>query len=107
MTCPFLEEIVVRYCKACPVKKMVPVRNLRAESPCVSDFSKCPAYQDIVKSSENGNKECIWARQKLISYRLCTRNFDCKSCELDQTIIDMDGRHKEAQETVEKIIKFK
>ncbi len=34
------------------------------------------------------NKECLWMKLGLVSYRLCVRNYDCLSCEFDQTMQD-------------------
>jgi len=29
-------------------------------------------------------KECLWMRMGMVGYRLCTRNYDCITCEFDQ-----------------------
>jgi tetratricopeptide (TPR) repeat protein len=29
-------------------------------------------------------KECIWMKMGMVSYRLCTRDYDCLTCEFDQ-----------------------
>jgi DNA-binding response OmpR family regulator len=29
-------------------------------------------------------KECVWMKLGLVAYRLCTRNYDCLTCEFDQ-----------------------
>jgi len=29
-------------------------------------------------------KECVWMKMGLVSYRLCTRDYDCLTCEFDQ-----------------------
>jgi len=29
-------------------------------------------------------KQCIWARMGVVSYRICTRDYDCLTCEFDQ-----------------------
>jgi hypothetical protein len=42
MTCPYLKEVVMLYCDACPFKKMVPLDHLVSVSPCLSqDFQSC------------------------------------------------------------------
>jgi DNA-binding response OmpR family regulator len=33
-------------------------------------------------------KECLWMKMGLVSYRLCTRNYDCLTCEFDQMMQD-------------------
>jgi len=29
-------------------------------------------------------KECLWMKMGMVAYRLCTRNYDCLTCEFDQ-----------------------
>ena len=106
MNCPFLEEVIVRYCKVCSVKKLIPTSSLHSESICLIDHTQCPLFQEITQPTKNGSKECIWMKQKLISYRLCNKNFDCKNCELDQMIMDKDGRYEEHPE-ISAVKKFK
>lgn len=31
-------------------------------------------------------KECVWMKMGLVSYRICTLNYDCVNCEFDQTM---------------------
>jgi len=82
MKCPFLEEVVVRYCKASPVKKMIPAPSLASDDPCVGCPEKCSTYQEsaliqsktisniktsqkeevIMKEAKEGLKECIWMK---------------------------------------------
>ena len=31
-------------------------------------------------------KDCIWVKMGLVAYRLCTRDYDCLTCEFDQTM---------------------
>lgn len=47
--CPFLEVKTMTYCKAFPVKKMIPVDTSSRESGLCStpNFSKCAAYREI------------------------------------------------------------
>ncbi len=45
--CPFLEEVVVRYCKAFPVKKMIPTNKLLRDDPCIGCPHKCAIYQEV------------------------------------------------------------
>lgn len=49
--CPFLEEIKVAYCKAYPIKKMIPAASL-SENPC-SNLShlNCPVYNEKANES--------------------------------------------------------
>ncbi len=47
--CPFLELTTVTFCKAFPVKKMIPVdKSTSAKGVCNStNFRECPAYREI------------------------------------------------------------
>jgi hypothetical protein len=31
-------------------------------------------------------KECVWMKLGLVSYRICTNNYECLTCEFDQTM---------------------
>lgn len=49
-TCPYLKEVVMLYCDACAVKKMVPLDHLASASPCMlQDYRGCPLYQELVQ----------------------------------------------------------
>jgi glycine cleavage system H lipoate-binding protein len=53
MKCPFLEEIVVRYCKAYPVKKLIPSTNSDVLSLCLSeDHCKCSEYKEVAETKK-------------------------------------------------------
>lgn len=46
MPCPFLEEILMVYCRAYPVRKPVPKHQITTESPCMGEgYKACPLYQ--------------------------------------------------------------
>lgn len=38
-------------------------------------------------------KQCIWAKAGVVSYRVCTRDFDCATCEFAQSMEDAQGIH--------------
>lgn len=135
MPCPYLEEVVMRYCKAYPIKKMIPASSSQLVSPCFSQNASCPIYQDVVgkrsrpvrepvsvehKTEHKGDKEekyCVWVRQEMVSYRLCTRNYDCQSCQFEQMLIDpsyatasegrQDGKYVEQPQVAEEIEKLR
>jgi hypothetical protein len=49
MTCPYLKEVVMLYCDACPFKKMVPLDHLVSASPCLAqDFKSCRHFLEAV-----------------------------------------------------------
>lgn len=49
MRCPFYEEIVVAYCRATALKKMLPSDRLLPSSPCVREgYAVCPFYREMM-----------------------------------------------------------
>jgi glycine cleavage system H protein len=53
MRCPHLEEVVVRYCKAFPIKKMIPQHHSDAQCACISDeYTRCSEYCASTKCEE-------------------------------------------------------
>jgi hypothetical protein len=46
--CPFLKEIVMIYCDACPSRKLLPRNQVVSMGPCsTADFASCPLYGEI------------------------------------------------------------
>ncbi len=49
MTCPYLKEVSVVFCRAYPVKKPVPIDRVTTASTCECDgFKGCPLYRDAL-----------------------------------------------------------
>ncbi|MEI6667842.1 MAG: hypothetical protein WCP29_06780 [Acidobacteriota bacterium] len=49
MACPYIKEVVMLYCQAYPVKKLVPLDRIASADPCFShDFEACPLFKDVV-----------------------------------------------------------
>lgn len=49
-TCPFLKEVVMIYCDACPQHKLLPRNQVVSMGPCCSaDFSTCPLFHEIAR----------------------------------------------------------
>jgi hypothetical protein len=49
MTCPYLKEVTMVFCRAYPVKKLVPVDRVTTASTCGADaFSTCPLYREAL-----------------------------------------------------------
>ncbi len=48
MSCPYLKEVRMVFCRAYPVKKLVPLNELVSVSCCETDcaFQGCAAFQD-------------------------------------------------------------
>ena len=48
MTCPYLTEVVMVFCKASPVKKLVPAGSVTPGSCCEGGYRGCPLFRDAV-----------------------------------------------------------
>lgn len=121
--CPFLEEVVVRYCKAYPIKKMIPANVLLREDPCIGCPEKCSTYQEIAQAKPTikhktmkekeltmaqakQDKQCIWMKAGVVAYRICTSNYDCKNCEFDQSLTDQGSSYGDSsmiKQAIEKL----
>jgi hypothetical protein len=57
MRCPFFEEVLVAFCRAYPVKKMVPSDRIQANCMCTTEsFDGCPMFQEVVARLNAGQK---------------------------------------------------
>ena len=49
MSCPHLKEVVMLFCDAYPVKKMLPLDRIATAHPCLGqDFEHCPLFCELV-----------------------------------------------------------
>jgi len=49
MSCPYLKEVVMLFCDAYPVKKMVPLDRIATAQPCLGhDFEACPMFRELM-----------------------------------------------------------
>ncbi len=54
MSCPYLKEVVMLYCDAYPIKKMVPLDRLVSTNPCIAqDFKDCPLFRCAAEPAES------------------------------------------------------
>jgi hypothetical protein len=54
MRCPFFEEVLVAFCRAYPVKKMVPSDRLQANCVCTCEgFEDCPLFREVMAKLDN------------------------------------------------------
>jgi len=90
--CPFLEELLVAYCSVCPVKKMIAKDQLISQNPCETDYANCPIFKEFLAKQ---TKEAKMA------------NYDCKSCEFDQALLDQSGTYTESPMVVKAIEKLR
>jgi hypothetical protein len=52
MTCPYLKEVTMVFCRAYPVKKLVPVDRVTTANTCGSEgFCDCPLYREALARS--------------------------------------------------------
>lgn len=50
MTCPYLKEVAMVFCRASPVKKLVPIDHVTTASRCEGDCYKgCPLFQEALE----------------------------------------------------------
>jgi hypothetical protein len=58
MPCPFLEEIVMVYCRAYPVRKLVPKHQITTTSPCTGEgYTQCSLFKEIMARLEAASGE--------------------------------------------------
>jgi hypothetical protein len=57
MTCPYLKEISMVFCRAYPVKKPVPVDQVTTASTCEGEYRECPLYREAVERAERSASE--------------------------------------------------
>jgi hypothetical protein len=48
MACPHLKEVVMLFCDAYPVKKMLPLDRIATADPCLGRFDECPLYAEVM-----------------------------------------------------------
>ena len=112
MSCPFLEEKRVRFCRAFPIRKMIPSGEGegQTESTCSNEtYVTCQVFQDSGGKKEtpllmgSQRKDCVWQKQSIISFRLCTLDYQCERCQFEQSLQERNGQYVEPPEMVEAI----
>jgi hypothetical protein len=49
MTCPYLKEVSMVFCRAYPVKKPVPIDRVTTASTCEAEaFKECPLFREAL-----------------------------------------------------------
>jgi glycine cleavage system H lipoate-binding protein len=43
-------------------------------------------------------RQCIWTKAGVVSYRLCTQDYDCDACAFNQSLLDTSRQYNEAPE---------
>jgi len=55
MRCPFFEEVLVAFCRAYPVKKMVPSDRIQGDCICTCEtFNDCLLFKEVMAKMEGG-----------------------------------------------------
>jgi hypothetical protein len=55
MTCPYRKEVSMVFCRAYPVKKLVPVDRVTTASSCDGErYTSCPAFAEAAAQSWRG-----------------------------------------------------
>jgi DNA-binding response OmpR family regulator len=84
------------------IETRVWVRKAKEElaKPKVEVLEGEGAVEEAVKVNE-----CLWSKMGVVSYRICTRNYDCLTCEFDQTMQDKiaAGEASELDEALERL----
>jgi hypothetical protein len=58
MSCPYLEEVVMVFCRAYPVKKLIPRARGTTACPCLSEgFTGCPFFQEVTARTHEASEE--------------------------------------------------
>ncbi len=122
MKCPFLESVVVHYCKAYPKRVMIPEGASNESCYCLGgEHLECEVFKELAhqnspeahssekthkkeeikmannKKIESGeDKQCIWMKAGVVSYRICTHDYNCATCEFNQMLMDSAAPGAEA-----------
>jgi hypothetical protein len=57
MTCPYFKTVTMVFCRAYPVKKLVPIDHVTTESTCEGDgFRRCPLFQEALTRLERSDE---------------------------------------------------
>jgi hypothetical protein len=58
MGCPYLEEVVMVFCRAYPVKKLIPRSRSMTNSACQGNgFGRCPFFQEVTARPDAAGEE--------------------------------------------------
>jgi DNA-binding response OmpR family regulator len=76
----------------------------RAKEELVKPKVEVPEGEGAVEEAVKV-KECIWAKMGVVSYRICTHDYDCLTCEFDQTMQEKmaTGEASELDEALERL----
>ncbi len=52
----------------------------------MSPGSRNPRKRKTVPAPDQGEKECVWMRAKVVNFKLCDRDYDCSGCHFDKAM---------------------
>jgi hypothetical protein len=55
MPCPYLTEVTMVFCRAVPVRKLVPQDRITSSAQCSDEcFAECPAFREAQEAAGQG-----------------------------------------------------
>ncbi len=58
MGCPYWKEVVMVYCDALPVRKLIPADKVVQQGPCACDqYEHCPIFAEARKRLQQASEE--------------------------------------------------
>lgn len=73
-----------------------------AEEAAAEEVAEGEAVEEGAKP-----KQCLWMKMGMVSYRICTRDYECTTCEFDQMMQEQMARGEESPEIAEAIERLK
>jgi len=70
----------------------------KPKAKAAAEGETAPATEEVKQ------KDCVWMRMGMVGYRICSNNYDCLTCEFDQTMQEKmaNGEAPELDATIEK-----
>lgn len=65
----------------------------KAKMALTEEVAEGEAVEEVAKP-----KECLWMKMGMISYRICTRDYECTTCEFDQQMQEQMASGEETPE---------
>lgn len=63
--CPFLKEVTMLYCDACPQRKLLPRDQIVSSSPCLAqDFTRCPLFLEFMRRTRDAVEDDTRTREE-------------------------------------------
>lgn len=70
MACPHLKEVVMLFCDAYPMKKMLPLDRIATADPCLCGFEGCPIFKEVLERlGAQESADPAAARERIVAPR--------------------------------------